>query len=97
MKDNKHVQVIPQDVLTQAQTKINEAAAFLAPYIVALTPAKRHELPKWAKKLSALWRKSMILPNRTRIWFRPTLIDCIRYGFWRCPRALDAGQQYPAA
>jgi hypothetical protein len=50
MKDNKHVQAIPQDVLTQAQTKINEAAALLAPYIVALTPAERHELPKMGEK-----------------------------------------------
>jgi hypothetical protein len=50
MKDNKHVQAIPQDVLAQAQTKINEAAALLAPYIVALTPAERHELPKMGEK-----------------------------------------------
>jgi hypothetical protein len=27
MKDNKHVRAIPQGVLTQAQTKINEAVA----------------------------------------------------------------------
>jgi hypothetical protein len=39
MKDNKHAQAIPQEVLTQAQTKINEVAALLAPYFVALTPA----------------------------------------------------------
>jgi hypothetical protein len=50
MKDNKHVQAIPQDVLTQAQTKINEVATLLAPYVVALTPAERHELPKMGEK-----------------------------------------------
>jgi hypothetical protein len=50
MKDNKHVQAIPQDVLTQAQTKINEVDAFLVPYVVALTPAERHELPKMGEK-----------------------------------------------
>jgi hypothetical protein len=50
MKDNKHIQAIPQDVLTQAQTKINEASALLAPYIVALTPAERHELLKMGEK-----------------------------------------------
>jgi hypothetical protein len=27
--ENKHIQVIPADVLTQAQTKINEVAALL--------------------------------------------------------------------
>jgi hypothetical protein len=36
--------------LTQAQTKINEVAALLAPYVVALTPAERHELPKMGEK-----------------------------------------------
>jgi hypothetical protein len=50
MKDNKHVQAIPQEVLTQAQTKINEIATLLAPYVVALTPAERYELPKMGEK-----------------------------------------------
>jgi hypothetical protein len=50
MKDNRHVQAIPQDVLTQAQTKINEVKTLLAPYIVALTPSERHELPKMGEK-----------------------------------------------
>jgi hypothetical protein len=50
MKDNKHVQAIPQDILIQAQTKINEVIALLAPYMVALTPVERHELPKMGEK-----------------------------------------------
>ncbi|MDR2410430.1 MAG: hypothetical protein LBE13_20285 [Bacteroidales bacterium] len=50
MKDNKHVQAIPQDILTQAQTKINEVKTLLAPYVVALTPLERHELPKMGEK-----------------------------------------------
>jgi hypothetical protein len=50
MKDNQHVQAIPSTVLTQAQTKIDEAAALLAPYLLALTPAERHELPKMGEK-----------------------------------------------
>jgi hypothetical protein len=50
MKDNQHTQVIPSTVLTQVQTKINEAAALLAPYLLALTPAERHELPKMGEK-----------------------------------------------
>jgi hypothetical protein len=49
MKDNKHIRAIPADVLAQAQTKINEIAALLAPYIVVLTPAERHEFPKMGK------------------------------------------------
>jgi hypothetical protein len=47
MKDNKHIQAIPQDVLTQAQAKINEVATLFAPYFVAFTPSERHELPKY--------------------------------------------------
>jgi hypothetical protein len=50
MKNNKHTQVIPQEILTQVQTKINEAAALLAPFMIALTPAERHELPKMGEK-----------------------------------------------
>jgi hypothetical protein len=58
MKDNKHVQAIPSDVLSQAQTKINETAALLAPYIVALTPAERHELPKMGEKTISFVEKA---------------------------------------
>ena len=58
MKDNKHVQAIPQEVLTQAQTKINETAALLAPYFVALTPTERHELPKMGEKTISFVEKA---------------------------------------
>jgi hypothetical protein len=58
MKDNKHAQAIPQEVLTQVQTKINEAAALLIPYIVALTPAERHELPKMGEKTISFVEKA---------------------------------------
>ncbi|MDR0786056.1 MAG: hypothetical protein LBE74_09295 [Treponema sp.] len=50
MKDNKHVQAIPSTVLTQAQTKVQELAALLAPYMLALTPAERQGLPKMGEK-----------------------------------------------
>ncbi|MDR0645009.1 MAG: hypothetical protein LBG05_08960 [Treponema sp.] len=50
MKDNKHIQAIPSTVLTQAQTKIDEVKALLAPYMTALTSAERHELPKMGEK-----------------------------------------------
>jgi hypothetical protein len=50
MKENQHVQAIPSMVLAQAQAKIDEAAALLAPYMLALTPAERHELPKMGEK-----------------------------------------------
>jgi hypothetical protein len=50
MKDNKHVQAIPSTVLTEAQTKVQELVALLAPYLLALTPAERRELPKMGEK-----------------------------------------------
>jgi hypothetical protein len=50
MKDNQHIQAIPSTVLAQAQAKIDEAKALLAPYTLALTPAERHGLPKMGEK-----------------------------------------------
>jgi hypothetical protein len=58
MKDNRHSQAIPQDVLTQAQTKINEVITLLAPYVVALTPSERHELPKMGEKTISFVEKA---------------------------------------
>jgi hypothetical protein len=58
MKDNKHIQAIPQEVLTQAQTKINEVKTLLAPYVVALTPSERHELPKMGEKTISFVEKA---------------------------------------
>ncbi|MDR2632331.1 MAG: hypothetical protein LBC51_01735 [Treponema sp.] len=50
MKDNKHSQAIPSTVLTQAQTKVDEAKTLLAPYLLALTPAERQGMPKMGEK-----------------------------------------------
>jgi hypothetical protein len=50
MKDNRYAQAIPQEILTLAQTKINEVKTLLAPYIVAMIPSERHELPKIGEK-----------------------------------------------
>jgi hypothetical protein len=58
MKDNQHTQAIPSTVLTQAQTKIDEARALLAPYMLALTPAERHGLPKMGEKTISFVEKA---------------------------------------
>ena len=50
MKENTHTQAIPQDVLAQAQTKIQEVWTLLTPYLLALTPAERREMPKMGEK-----------------------------------------------
>jgi hypothetical protein len=46
MKANKHNQAIPSEVLDQAQAKIVELANLLKPYLIALTPDERQEIPK---------------------------------------------------
>jgi hypothetical protein len=58
MKENQHLQAIPSTVLTQAQTKLDEARALLAPYMLALTPAERRELPKMGEKTIAFVEKA---------------------------------------
>ncbi|MDR1218111.1 MAG: hypothetical protein LBK73_00700, partial [Treponema sp.] len=58
MKANQHTQAIPSTVLTQAQTKIDEAKSLLAPYLLALTPAERRELPKMGEKTIAFVEKA---------------------------------------
>jgi hypothetical protein len=50
MKENSHVQAIPQDVSTQAQTKIQEVLTLLVPYLLALTPTERQGMPKMGEK-----------------------------------------------
>ncbi|MDR1215299.1 MAG: hypothetical protein LBK25_01295 [Treponema sp.] len=79
MKDNKHVQAIPQDVLTQAQTKIDEVKTLLAPYVMALTPTERHELPKMGEKTISFVEKSYDFAKKNPN-FVPTYLDIIAFG-----------------
>jgi hypothetical protein len=58
MKENRHIQLIPSTILTQAQAKIDEAKTLLAPYLLALTPVERHELPKMGDKTIAFVEKA---------------------------------------
>lgn len=58
MKDNKHAQAIPDTVLTQVQTKIGEIQTLLAPYMLALTPEERRELPKMGPKTISFVEKA---------------------------------------
>jgi hypothetical protein len=50
MKENTHVQAIPQDILTQVQTKVQEVLTLLSSYLLALTPAERQGMPKMGEK-----------------------------------------------
>jgi len=58
MKKNKHTQAIPENILAQAQTKIVEAISLLQPYLLALTPAEKQELPKMGPKTLNFVEKS---------------------------------------
>ena len=58
MKANKHSQSIPADKLEQARTKISEAADLLKPYLIALTPAEKQEIPKMGPKTLNFVEKS---------------------------------------
>jgi len=44
--DNKVNFSIPPLVITDATTKLNEVVNLLKPYLIALTPVERQELPK---------------------------------------------------
>jgi hypothetical protein len=56
--DNKHVLPIPPEKLAQAQLKIDEAIAILAPYVLPLTPQERIELPKMGDKTLSFVEKA---------------------------------------
>ncbi|MDR3325511.1 MAG: hypothetical protein LBS82_05975 [Spirochaetaceae bacterium] len=50
MKNDKHVDAIPQVALTQAQTKIDEIKLVLSSCMVPLTPTERRDIPKMGEK-----------------------------------------------
>jgi hypothetical protein len=56
--EDKHVIPIPPQVLTQAQANIDAALAALAPYLLPLTPAERHDLPKMGDKTLSFVEKA---------------------------------------
>jgi hypothetical protein len=58
MKENTHIQAIPDNVLTQVQTKIQEIQTLLAPYMLALTPDERMTLPKMGPKTISFVEKA---------------------------------------
>jgi hypothetical protein len=53
-----HTKAIPTAVLAKAQKGIDEILSSLKPYLVALTPAERHGLPKMGQKTLIFVEKS---------------------------------------
>ncbi|GHT72887.1 hypothetical protein FACS189456_2570 [Bacteroidia bacterium] len=72
--ENKHLQAIPADVLTQVQTKINEAMTLLQPYVMALTSAERHSILKMGEKSLSFVEKAYELANQNPA-LRPSYLD----------------------
>jgi hypothetical protein len=56
--EDKHVIPIPPQVLAQAQANIDAALVALAPYLLPLTPAERHDLPKMGDKTLSFVEKA---------------------------------------
>ena len=50
MKNNNHVQAIPDDVLAKTQAKIDEIRELLAPYMLAMTAKQRRTILKMGPK-----------------------------------------------
>jgi hypothetical protein len=73
MKDNQHVQLIPSTVLTQAQTKIDELRTLLSPYLLALTPTERHDLPKMGEKTLSFVEKAYDFARKNPAFVPPYL------------------------
>lgn len=56
--DNKHIQSIPADVLTQVNAKLNEIITLTKPYMVTLTPDERHNMLKKGDKSNSFVTKT---------------------------------------
>jgi hypothetical protein len=71
---NIHLQAIPAEILAQVQTKIDETKALLAPYVMALTPSERRELPKMGEKTISFVEKSFDFAQQNPV-LRPPYLD----------------------
>jgi hypothetical protein len=56
--ENKHAQIIPADILAQAQALVNQTNALLLPYVKPLTPAERHAMAKMGEKTLSFVEKA---------------------------------------
>lgn len=57
--NNIHIQSIPQEVLDQIKTKLEEAIALAKPYAITLTPDERKNMLKMGDKSSSFVEKAL--------------------------------------
>ena len=72
--DNKINFAIPEEAITQATQKLNEVAAILLPYLIALTPEERRTIPKMSDKTMPFVEKT-IEYCETAPQFAPPYLD----------------------
>ncbi|MDR1340081.1 MAG: hypothetical protein LBK58_08535 [Prevotellaceae bacterium] len=56
--EDKHALFIPDDVVSQVLSLVNQAKGLLQPYVTPLTPAERHTLPKMGEKTLSFVEKA---------------------------------------
>ena len=57
--ENKHNQSIPEEVLTQVTTKLNEILTLVKPYAITLTPEERKSMLKMGDKSNSFVEKAL--------------------------------------
>jgi hypothetical protein len=76
--EDKHLEAIPAEVITQVQAKLNEVRTLLKPYAVTLTPDERRDLPKMGAKSFTFVDKSynFALENPALV---PSYLDMVAF------------------
>jgi hypothetical protein len=73
MKNNQHIKPISSLIVTRAQTNIDETIKMLGPYMLALTPAERRDLPKMGEKTLAFVEKALAFAKQNPALVPPYL------------------------
>jgi hypothetical protein len=71
--DNTHSTAIPADILAQAQSRIAEVLAMLAPYLTVLKPEQRRTIAKMGDKTLAFVEKACELAFTNPVFVPPYL------------------------
>lgn len=76
--ENKHNQNIPEEVLTQVTTKLNEILTLVKPFAVTLTPEERKSMLKMGDKSNSFVEKALEY-TRTNPEFVPAYMNVAEF------------------
>ncbi|MDD2994933.1 MAG: hypothetical protein PHP99_01805 [Paludibacter sp.] len=76
--ENKHNQNIPEEVLTQVTTKLNEILTLVKPYAITLTPEERKSMLKMGDKSNSFVEKALEY-TRTNPEFVPAYMNVAEF------------------